>query len=91
MAVVNSGDAYVDMAGNKSSSMKNLVYRGMDIGAWIDFKAVHKLVKTALAKIPKGQCPEGCEAWTVTLVLHPTEEEGAAWVQEHNPYKTWGW
>jgi len=89
---VNNADAQParTRAGTNKSNMA-INYQGVDFGGYVDFGAIHKLLIEALNKIPPDQCPEGCETWTMTLVLHPDEEEGSAWAQDDNPYKTWGW
>lgn len=62
-----------------------LDYHGLDIGAYLDFEAVQKLVAEALAKVPKSRLPEDASDWTATIIIHPGETEGASWIMEHNP------
>ena len=75
---------------NTEGSKGSMMYQGMDIGAYVDFAAIYKLLQEALAKVPAGQMPQGASDWAATVVLHGPEM-GSAWIMQHNPYKTWGW
>lgn len=78
-------------AGQSTGRSQGMEYRGVDIGAYIDYQAISQIVMAALEKMPAGALPTNAGAWTATVVLHPGEGEGAAWIMEHNPYKTWRW
>jgi hypothetical protein len=70
----------------KSQGME---YHGVDIGAYIDYAAINQIVQAAIAKMPAGAVPGNAGSWTATVVLHPGDGEGAAWIMEHNPLITW--
>lgn len=70
---------------------QGMEYHGVDIGAFIDYDAINRIIQAAIAKMPRGAVPPGANGWTATVVLHPGEGEGAAWIMEKNPYKTWRW
>lgn len=85
----NTAQAPGGMATN--SPTQGMEYHGVDIGAFIDYGAINDIIQAAIAKMPKGAVPAGVTQWTATVVLHPGEGEGAAWIMERNPYKTWRW
>lgn len=85
----NTANAPGGMAGQNAG--QGMEYHGVDIGAFIDYEAINRIVQAAIAKMPRGAVPPGASGWTATVVLHPGETEGAAWIMERNPYKTWRW
>lgn len=78
-------------AGAPASRSQGMEYHGVDIGAYIDYGAINDIIQAALAKMPAGALPANASGWTATVVIHPGDGEGAAWIMEHNPYKTWRW
>lgn len=74
--------------GGAKTKNEDQFYHGVDIGKYVDFKAVSKLLKTAVKKVPNS--PKGAESWTLTVVVHG-DGTGSAWAMDVNPYKTWAW
>lgn len=77
--------------GEAPAKSQGMEYHGVDIGAYIDYGAIYQIIQAAIAKMPAGALPANAGTWTATVVIHPQEGEGAAWIMEKNPYRTWRW
>jgi len=84
------GNLSTGMLGGQQMEDGNMMYHGMDIGAYVDFAAINKIIQEALKKIPPGMMPPGGEEMSATVVVHGAGM-GSAWIMSPNPYKTWRW